>query len=162
MLPPASANIRGRKAASMRVHIHVENDDDNVTNTRRCDDGTPNECRCKELKISKGGKLDACIAQWLSNISMRNGETELRTLYLKEKLVRIQRISSNQLGNSEATSSDALFNYGVPNILNNMEGVSNEVYMKTIKAFKDLDFRMSFVIMPEIRRGPILELLLFA
>ncbi|KAL2518692.1 Uncharacterized protein Adt_14939 [Abeliophyllum distichum] len=158
MLPPAFANIRERKAASMRVHIHVENDDDDVTNTRRRDDGTPIKCRCKELKISKG-KLDACIAQWLSNISMRNDETELRTLYLKEKLVRIQIISSNQLGNSEATSSDPCSTMVCLNIQNNMEGVSNEVYMKKIKAFKDPDFRMSFVMMLEIRRGPILELL---
>lgn len=36
------------------------------------------------------------------------------------------------------------------NISNNMEGVSNEVYMKAIKA--DPDFRMTFVMMPEMRR----------
>ncbi|KAL2507290.1 uncharacterized protein Fot_30937 [Forsythia ovata] len=96
---------------------------------------------------------------WSSTISMRNDETELRTLYLKEKLARIQGKSSNQSGDSEATSSDPYSNMVCLNILNNMEGVSNEVYMKAIKAFKDPDFRMSFVMMPEIRRGPILELL---
>ncbi|KAL2491081.1 F-box protein [Abeliophyllum distichum] len=92
-------------------------------------------------------------------VVMRNDETELRTLYLKEKLARMQGKSSTQSGDSEATSSDPYSNMVCLNILNNMEDVSNEVYMKAIKAFKDLDFRMSFVMMPEIRRGPILELL---
>ncbi|KAL2523734.1 Myb DNA-bind 3 domain-containing protein [Abeliophyllum distichum] len=84
---------------------------------------------------------------------------EERTLYLKEKLARIQEKSSNQSGVSEATSSDPHSNMVCPNILNNMEGVSNYVYMKAIKVFKDPDFRISFVMMPKFRRGPILELL---
>ncbi|KAL2549249.1 Uncharacterized protein Fot_10779 [Forsythia ovata] len=159
-LPPTSEEERQLEDdfLSRGVHVHEENDDDEeVTNTRRRDNGTSNERRRKEPKISKSGKLEACMAQWSSTISMRNDETELRTLYLKEKLARIQGKSSNQSGDSEATSLDS---YMVcMNILNNMEGVSNEVYMKAIKAFKDPDFKMSFVMMPEIRRGPILELL---
>ncbi|KAL2462253.1 Myb DNA-bind 3 domain-containing protein [Abeliophyllum distichum] len=161
-LPPTSDEERQLEDdfLSRGVHVHVENDDDDeVTNTRRRDDGTSNERRRKEPKISKSGKLEACMAQWSSTISMRNDETELRTLYLKEKLARIQGKSSNQSGDSEATSSDPYSNMVCLNILNNMEDVSNEVYMKAIKAFKDPDFRMSFVMMPEIRRGPILELL---
>ncbi|KAL2505423.1 Myb DNA-bind 3 domain-containing protein [Abeliophyllum distichum] len=144
---------------SKGVHVHVENDDDEVTNTCCCDDRTSNERRRKEPKISKSGKLEECMAQWSSTMSMRNDETELRTLYLKEKLACIQEKSSNQSGDSEATSSDPCSNMVCLNILNNMEGVSNEVYMKAIKAFKDSDFRMSFMMMPEIRRGPFFELL---
>ncbi|KAL2495276.1 putative protein-like [Forsythia ovata] len=160
-LPPTSDEERQLEDdfLSRGVHVHMENDDDEVTNTRRRDDGTSNERRREEPKISKTEKLEACMAQWSSTISMRNDETELRTLYLKEKLARIQGKSSNQSGDSEATSSDPYSNMVCLNILNNMEGVSNEVYMKAIKAFKDPDFRMSFVMMPEIRRGPILELL---
>ncbi|KAL2508324.1 L10-interacting MYB domain-containing protein-like [Forsythia ovata] len=139
---------------SSGVHVHVENDDDDeVTNTRCRSDGTSNERRRKEPKISKSGKLEACMAQWSSTISMRNDETELRTLYLKEKLARIQGKSSNQSGDSEATSSDPYSNMVCLNILNNMEGVSNEVFMKAIKAFNDPDFRKSFVMMPEIKKG---------
>ncbi|KAL2544572.1 putative protein-like [Forsythia ovata] len=161
-LPPTSEEERQLEDdfLSRRVHVYVENDDDDeVTNTRRRDNGTSNERRRKEPKISKSGKLEACMAQWSSTISMRNDETELRTLYLKEKLARIQGKSSNQSRDSEATSSNPYSNMVCMNIINNMEGVSNEVYMKAIKAFKDPDFRMSFVMMPEIRRGPILELL---
>ncbi|KAL2514946.1 putative protein-like [Forsythia ovata] len=158
-LPPTSEEERQLEDdfLSRGVHVHVKNDDDNeVTNTRRRDDGTSNEPRRKEPKISESGKLKACMAQWSSTISMRNDETELRTLYLKEKLARIQGKSSNQSGDSEATSSDPYSNVVCLNILNNMEEVSNEVYMK---AFKDPDFRMPFVMIPEIRRRPILELL---
>jgi len=82
------------------------------------------------------------------------------TLYLKEKLAKIQEKSCNQL-NSEATSLDPYSNVVCLDILNNMERVSNEVYMKTIKAFKDSDFKVSFVKMLEARRGPILGLLSF-
>ncbi|KAL2558407.1 uncharacterized protein Fot_03146 [Forsythia ovata] len=92
-LPPTSEEERQLEDdfLSRGVHVHVENDDDGeVTNTRRRDNGTSNERRRKEPKISKSGKLEACMAQWSSTISMRNDETELRTLYLKEKLARIQ------------------------------------------------------------------------
>ncbi|XP_052197194.1 L10-interacting MYB domain-containing protein-like [Diospyros lotus] len=92
-------------------------------------------------------------------ISMRSEETELRMLYLKEKLAHMQGKSSIQSSNSEATSPDPYSTKVCLDILNSMEGVSNEDYMKAMKAFKDPDFRMSFVEMLEIRRGPILNLL---
>ncbi|KAL2541795.1 Myb DNA-bind 3 domain-containing protein [Abeliophyllum distichum] len=144
------------------VHVHVENIDDDADEvpkrSRREDIGTSGERRRKEPKISKSDKLEACMAQWSSTVSLKNEETELRTLYLKEKLSKIQRQSCNQ-SEFEATSSDPYSNIVCLDILNKMEGVSNEVYMKALKAFKDPDFRVSFVRMPEARRGPILELL---
>ncbi|KAL2517330.1 Myb DNA-bind 3 domain-containing protein [Abeliophyllum distichum] len=116
------------------------------------------EHRRKEPKLSKSDKLEACVAQWSSSVSLKNEETELRTLYLREKLSKIQGKSCNQ-SEFEATSPDPYSNIVCLDILNNMEGVSNEVYMKALKAFKDPDFSVSFVRMPEVRRGPILELL---
>ncbi|KAL2490260.1 Uncharacterized protein Adt_25888 [Abeliophyllum distichum] len=139
-LPPISNEERQLEDDffSKRVHVHVENDDDDddVINIRRRDDGTSNERRRKEPKISKSRKLEICMVQWSSKISMRNNETKLRTLYLKEKLAHIQEKSSNQSGDSEATSSDPYSNMVCLNILNNMEGVSNEVYMKTIRLLR--------------------------
>ncbi|KAL2550656.1 uncharacterized protein Fot_12186 [Forsythia ovata] len=135
----------------MGVHIRVENDDE-VTNICRRDDAISNERRPKEPKISKGEKLEACIVHWSSTISMRNDETEHMMLYLKEKLAYIQGKSSNQLGNSEATSLDPYLNMMCTNILNKMEWVCNEIYMNAMRAFKDPDFKMTFVMMPEIRR----------
>ncbi|KAL2541789.1 Myb DNA-bind 3 domain-containing protein [Abeliophyllum distichum] len=144
------------------VHVHVENIDDDADEvpkrSRREDIGTSGERRRKEPKISKSDKLEACMAQWSSTVSLKNEETELRTLYLKEKLSKIQRQSCNQ-SEFEATSPDPYSNIVCLDILNKMEGVSNEIYMKALKAFKDPDFRVSFVRMPEARRGPILELL---
>ncbi|KAL2505418.1 Uncharacterized protein Adt_21039 [Abeliophyllum distichum] len=89
---------------------------------------------------------------------LKNEETELRTLYLKEKLAKIQGKSCNQ-SDSEANSLDPYSNIVCLDILNNMKRVSNEVYMKAIKAFKDPNFRVSFVKMPKAMRGLILELL---
>ncbi|KAL2513255.1 Myb DNA-bind 3 domain-containing protein [Abeliophyllum distichum] len=144
------------------VHVHVENlddDADEIPKTRRREEiGTSGERRRKEPKISKSDKLEACMAQWSSIVSLKNEETELHTLYLKEKISQIQEKSCNQ-SDSEATNPDPYSNIVCLDILNNMEGVSNEVYMKVLKAFKDLDFRVSFVRIPEARRGPILELL---
>ena len=140
----------------MGVYVRVQQNDDEydeVTSTRH------DKRQRKESKTSKGEKLEACIAQWSSTVSMRNEETELRMLYLKEKLAHMQGKSSIQSSNSEATSPDPYSTKVCLDILNSMEGVSNEDYMKAIKAFKDPDFRMSFVEMPEIRRGPILNLL---
>ncbi|KAL2548984.1 putative protein-like [Forsythia ovata] len=144
------------------MHVHVENIDndveDNPKTRRREEIGSSGERRRKEPKISKSDKLEACMAQWSSTVSLKNEETELRTLYLKEKLEQIQRKSCNQT-ECEATSPDPYSIIVCLNILNNMEEVSNEVYMKALKAFKDPDFRVSFVRMPEAMRGPILELL---
>ncbi|XP_022844880.1 L10-interacting MYB domain-containing protein-like [Olea europaea var. sylvestris] len=143
------------------VHVTAENDDevDVVSNTRpRNEIGTSGKRRRKEPKVSKSDKLEACMAQWSFTVSLRNEETELRTLYLKEKLAKIKGKGSCQLDN-EVTSPDLYSDVTCLDILNNIEGVSNEVYMKAIKAFKDPDFRVSFVKMPEARRGPILELL---
>ncbi|KAL2456859.1 L10-interacting MYB domain-containing protein [Abeliophyllum distichum] len=144
------------------VHVHVESLDDEVDEvpkTRRREEiGTSGERRRKEPKISKSDKLEACMAQWSSTVSLKNEETELRTLYLKEKLSKLQGKSCNQ-SDSEASSPDPYSNSVCLDLLNTMEGVSNEVYLKALKAFKDPDFRMSFVKMPESRRGPILELL---
>ncbi|KAL2549319.1 uncharacterized protein Fot_10849 [Forsythia ovata] len=75
------------------VHVHVENDDevDEVSNTcQREKIGTSGERLRKEPKISKSDKLEACMAQWSSTVSLKDGETELRTIYLKEKLAKIQ------------------------------------------------------------------------
>ncbi|KAL2550415.1 putative protein-like [Forsythia ovata] len=144
------------------VHVHVEtleDDVEEVPKTRRRDEiGTSGERRCKEPKISKSDKLEACMAQWSSTVSLKNEETELRTLYLKEKLSKLQGKSYNQL-DSEASSPDPYSNIVCLDLLNNMEGVSNEIYLKALKAFKVPDFKVSFVKMPEARRGPILELL---
>ncbi|KAL2470547.1 Myb DNA-bind 3 domain-containing protein [Abeliophyllum distichum] len=144
------------------VHVHVENLDDSVDEvpkTRRREEiGTSGERRRKEPKISKSDKLEACMEQWSSPVSLKNEETELRTLYLKEKLSKMCEKSCNQ-SDSEATSLDPYSNIVCLDLLNNMERVSNEVYMKAIKAFKDPDFRVLFVKMPEARRGPILKLL---
>ncbi|KAL2541856.1 Myb DNA-bind 3 domain-containing protein [Abeliophyllum distichum] len=141
------------------VHVHVEtldDDVDDVPKSRRHEEiGTSSERRRKE---PKNDKLEACMAQWSSTVSLKNEETELRTLYLKEKLSKLQGKSCNQ-SDSEAISLDPYSNIVCLDLLNNMEGVSNEVYLKALKAFKDLDFRVSFVNMPEARRGPILELL---
>ncbi|KAL2549352.1 Uncharacterized protein Fot_10882 [Forsythia ovata] len=79
-----------------------------------------------------------------------NEKTELRALYLKGKLAKIQGKSCNQL-DSEANNPDPYSNIVCLDI-NNMEGVSNEVYMKAIKTFKDFNFRVSFVKIPEPRR----------
>ncbi|KAL2490807.1 Myb DNA-bind 3 domain-containing protein [Abeliophyllum distichum] len=144
------------------VHVHIETLDDEVDEvqkTRRREEiGTSGERRRKEPKISKSDKLEACMAQWSSTVSLKNEETELRTLYLKEKLSKLQEKSCNQ-SDSEACSPDPYSNIVCLDLLNNMEGVSNEVYLKALKAFKDPDFRVSFVKMPEARRGSILELL---
>ncbi|XP_022860085.1 ras GTPase-activating protein-binding protein 2-like isoform X2 [Olea europaea var. sylvestris] len=143
------------------VHVTAENDDEVnvVSNTRPHNKiGTSGEQRRKEPKVSKSDKLKACMAQWSSTVSLRNEETEPRTLYLKEKFAKIQGKGSCQSDN-EVTSPDPYSNVTCLDILNNMEGVSNEVYMKAIKAFKDPDFRVSFVKMPVARRGSILELL---
>ncbi|XP_052188897.1 uncharacterized protein At2g29880-like [Diospyros lotus] len=159
-LPPTSEEERQLEDDFLNkgIHVRVENADE-VTNTRRREEiGESSKRRRKEPKISKTDKLDACMAQWSSTVSMRNEETELRTLYLKEKLAKLQGKSCNQSDN-EATSLDPYSNVVCIDLLNNMEDVSNEVYMKAIKAFKDPDFRVSFVKMPEIRRRPILELL---
>ncbi|KAL2559773.1 putative protein-like [Forsythia ovata] len=88
------------------------------------------------------------MAKWSSTVSMKNEETELRTLYIKEKLAKIQEKSCNQSAN-EANSPDPYSNVVCLDILNNMEGVSNEVYMKAIMAFKDPNFKVSYVKMPE-------------
>lgn len=98
------------------------------------------------------------MAQWSSTVSMRNEETEVRTLYFKEKLAKIQGKSQNQ-SDSEVSTHDSYSSVTCMDILNSMEGVSNEVYMKAIKAFESHTFRVSFVKMPEARRLPILELL---
>ncbi|KAL2553231.1 putative protein-like [Forsythia ovata] len=144
------------------VHVHVENLDDDANEIpkthRREEIGTSGERRRKEPKISKSDKLEACMNQWSSTVSLKNEETELRTLYLKEKRAKIQEKSCNHSA-SEATSPNLYSNIVCLDILNNMEGVSNEVYMKALKAFKDPDFRVSFVRMPKARREPILELL---
>ncbi|XP_022847374.1 L10-interacting MYB domain-containing protein-like [Olea europaea var. sylvestris] len=143
------------------VHVHAENDDevDVVSDTRRCNEiGTSGERQRKEPKISKSDKLEACMAQWSSTVSMRNEEIELRKLYLKEKLAKIQGKSSNQ-SDVEVNSPDPYSNVICMDILNDIERLSNEVYMKAIRAFNDPNFRVSFVKMPEVRRGPILELL---
>ncbi|KAL2549524.1 putative protein-like [Forsythia ovata] len=142
------------------VHVHVSILDDDVDevpkNRRREEIGTSGERRRKEPKISKSDKLKACMAQWSSTVSLKNEETELRTLYLKEKLSKLQGKSCNQ-SDSEASSPDPYSNIVCLDLLNNMEGICNEVYLKALKAFKDPDFRVSFVKMPEARRGPILE-----
>ncbi|XP_052198150.1 uncharacterized protein LOC127805024 [Diospyros lotus] len=138
------------------LHVRVQQNDDEydeVTSTRH------DKRRRKESKTSKGEKLDACMALWLSTVSMKNEETKLKMLYLKEKLARMQGKSSIQFSNCEAISPDPYSIKVCLDILNSMEGVSNEDYMKAIKAFKDSHFRMSFVLMSEIRRGPILKLL---
>ncbi|KAL2500639.1 BRCA1-associated protein [Forsythia ovata] len=142
------------------VHVHVEKDDvDEVSNTcRREEIGTSGEHRRNEPKISKSDKLEACMAQCSSTVSLKNEETELRTLNLKAKLSKIQGKSCNQ-SDSEADNPDPYSTIVCLDILNNMKGVSNEVYMKAIKAFKDPDFRVSFVKMPKARKVPILELL---
>ncbi|CAA3016758.1 Hypothetical predicted protein [Olea europaea subsp. europaea] len=159
--PPTSKEERQQEDefSGRRVRERVENDDDKVSNIYRRDDSTPNKRQRKELKIGEDEKLEECIAQWSSTVSVTNEETEHRMLYLKEKLPRIQEKSSNHEGNSEVTSLDPYSYMECLNILNNMEGVSNDVYMKTIKKFKDSNFRITFVMMPEIRRRPILELL---
>ncbi|KAL2518334.1 Uncharacterized protein Adt_14581 [Abeliophyllum distichum] len=137
------------------VHVYVENindDVDEIPKTRRCEEiGTSGERRQKEPKISKSDKLEACMAQWLFTVSLKNEETELRTLYLKEKLSQIREKSCNQ-SECEATSLDPYSNIVCLDILNNMEGVSNEIYMKALKAFKDPDFRVLFVKMPKARK----------
>ncbi|KAL2533450.1 Myb DNA-bind 3 domain-containing protein [Abeliophyllum distichum] len=142
------------------VHVHVENLDDDVNEvpkTRRREEiGTSSERRREEPKISKSDKLEACMAQCSSIVSLKNEETELQTLYLKEKLSKMQEKSCNQ---SEANSPDPYSNIVYLDILNNIEGVSNEVYIKVLKVFKDSDFRVSFVKMPEAMRCPNLELL---
>ncbi|KAL2520906.1 uncharacterized protein Fot_24829 [Forsythia ovata] len=88
------------------VHVHVENLDDDaneIPKTHRHEEiGTSGERRRKEPKISKSDKLKACMNQWSSTVSLKNEETELRTLYLKEKLAKIQGKSCNQ-SDSEAT-----------------------------------------------------------
>ncbi|CAA2989644.1 Hypothetical predicted protein [Olea europaea subsp. europaea] len=159
--PPTSEEERQLEDEFLRrrVRERVENDDDEVSNIYRRDDTTHNKRQRKELKIGENEKLEECIMQWSSTISMTNEETEHRMLYLKEKLAHIQEKSSNHEGTSEVTSLDPYSYMECLNILNNMEGVSNEIYMKTIKAFKDSDFRITFVMMPKIRRGHILELL---
>ncbi|KAL2497037.1 Myb DNA-bind 3 domain-containing protein [Abeliophyllum distichum] len=130
---------------------NINDDVDEIPKTRRREEiGISGECRRKELKISKSDKFEACMAQWSSTISLKNEETELRTLYLKEKLSQIQGKSCNQ-SECEATSPDPYSNIVCLDILNNMEGVSNEVYMKALKAFKDPNFKVSFVKMPEAR-----------
>ncbi|KAL2544590.1 putative protein-like [Forsythia ovata] len=116
------------------------------------------ELRRKEPKISKSDNLEACMAQWSSTVSMKNEEAELRTLHLKERLAKIQGKSCNQ-SDSEANSLDPYSNVVCLDVLNNREGVSKEIYMKAIKAFKDPDFKVSFVKMLEAMREPILELL---
>ncbi|KAL2497023.1 Uncharacterized protein Adt_22573 [Abeliophyllum distichum] len=144
------------------VHVHVETLDDEVDEvpkTRRREEiGTSGKRRLKEPKISKSDKLKTCMGQWSSTVSLKNEETELRTLYLKEKLSKLQGKSCNQ-SDSKASNPDPYSNIVCLDLLNYMEGVSNEVYLKALKAFKDPDFRVSFVKMPEARRGPILELL---
>ncbi|KAL2518144.1 Myb DNA-bind 3 domain-containing protein [Abeliophyllum distichum] len=144
------------------VHVHVETLDDDVgevLKTRRREEiGSSSERRHKESKISKSDELEACMAQWSSTVSLKNEETELQTLYLKEKLSKIQGKSCNQ-SDGEASSPDPYSIIVWLDLLNNIEGISSEVYMKALKAFKDLDFKVSFVKMPEARRGPILELL---
>ncbi|KAL2535104.1 Myb DNA-bind 3 domain-containing protein [Abeliophyllum distichum] len=131
------------------VHVHVEtldHDVDEVLKTRRREEiCTSGERRRKEPKISKNDKLEACMAQWSSTVSLKNEETEL------QKLSKFQGKSCNQ-SNSKATSPNPYSNIVCLDLLNNMEGVSNEVYLKALKAFKYPDFRVSFVKMPEARR----------
>ncbi|KAL2505028.1 Myb DNA-bind 3 domain-containing protein [Abeliophyllum distichum] len=95
------------------MHVHVENLDDNVDEvlkTRRHEEiGTSGERRRKEPKISKSDKIETCMAQWSSTVSLKNEETELQTLYLKEKLSKMREKSCIQL-DSEATSSDPYSN----------------------------------------------------
>ncbi|KAL2456515.1 Uncharacterized protein Adt_46760 [Abeliophyllum distichum] len=79
-LPPTAEEERQLEDdfLSRGVHVHVENDDDDeVTNTRRRDDRTSNERRRKEPKISKSGKLEECMAQWSSTMSMRTMKLNL-------------------------------------------------------------------------------------
>ncbi|KAL2492949.1 Uncharacterized protein Adt_28577 [Abeliophyllum distichum] len=95
------------------VHVHVETLDDEVDEVpktcRREEIGTSGERRRKEPKISKSDKLEACMEQWSSIVSLKNEETKLRTLYLKEKLSKLQGKSSNQ-SDSEASSPDPYSN----------------------------------------------------
>ena len=81
---------------------------------------------------------------------MRNEEAKLRMLYLKEKIARMQGKSSFQSNNCETTSLDPSSTKVCLDVLNSMEGVSKEDYMKTIKTFKNLNFRMSFVDMLDV------------
>ncbi|KAL2491963.1 Myb DNA-bind 3 domain-containing protein [Abeliophyllum distichum] len=66
------------------VHVHVENlddDTDEIPKTHRREEiGTSGKRRRKEPKISKSDKLEACMAQWSSTVSLKNEETEFRTL----------------------------------------------------------------------------------
>lgn len=66
------------------------------------------------------------MVKWSSIVSMRNKETKLKMLYLKEKQ-RIQGKSSNHESTSEVTCSKPYLNMEYLNILNNMKRVSNEV-----------------------------------
>ncbi|KAL2519058.1 Myb DNA-bind 3 domain-containing protein [Abeliophyllum distichum] len=143
-------NASTQLPANSEEERHLE--DDFLNGGRAC------ERRRKEPKINKSDKLEACMAQWSSTVSLKNEETELQTLYLKEKLSKLQGKSCNQ-SVSEASSLDPYSNIVCLDLLNNMEGVSNEFYLKAFKAFKDPDFRVSVVKMPEARREPILELL---
>ncbi|KAL2540172.1 Myb DNA-bind 3 domain-containing protein [Abeliophyllum distichum] len=88
-LPPTSEEERQLEDdfLSRGAHVHVENDDnEEVTNTRRRDDHTSNERRRKEPKISKSGKLEACMTQWSSTISMTNDEIILNS----KQVIRIE------------------------------------------------------------------------
>ncbi|KAL2520476.1 putative protein-like [Forsythia ovata] len=104
-----------------------------------------------QILISVKKLVHQANTDWSSTVSLKNEETELRTLYLKEKLSKIQEKSCNQ-SDIEANILDPYSNIVSLDILNNMEGVSDEVYMKAIKAFKDPDFKVSFVKMPEAKR----------
>ncbi|KAL2504378.1 Myb DNA-bind 3 domain-containing protein [Abeliophyllum distichum] len=118
------------------VHVHVENIDDDADEvpkrSRREDIGTSGERRRKEPKISKSDKLEACMAQWSSTVSLKNEETELRTLYLKEKLSKIQGQSCNQ-SEFEATSPDPYSNIVCLDILNKMEGSVERGLYESVK-----------------------------
>lgn len=134
--------------------MHVETEDDDGASFRMSDDTSTNDRRHKKLKSNKTDKLEAFMEKW---ISIRSEEAELKNACLKEKLARLQRNSSTS--ESSATDLGPYSHMACLDILNSMTEVTNEVYVKAVKAFKDPAFRVTFVKMAEHRRLPVLELL---
>ena len=158
-LPPNSDDERQLEEDFLNkgVHVHVVNDDEQMS-TRPSDDTSTNDWQRKKHKADNVEKLDSCMEKWSSSIEMHNEEAELRVRYLKGKIAKVEGKSHNPNDN-QSDVSDPYSNIVYMNILNGIDGVSNKVYMKAMKAFKDPHFRMQFVMMSERRRLPILELL---
>ncbi|OVA03930.1 hypothetical protein BVC80_8697g9 [Macleaya cordata] len=140
--PPDSDTERELESKFLNSGAHVEasSSADTTSQSRRRPLDPPVDLPMKkESKVSKVSKMDDALEAWTKSLSAKTEATLARTEHIKNK-------ESSSSVREVASIEDCM------ELLDSMDGVEDDVYVKAIEKFTNSDWRRIFIKMPDSRR----------